>query len=168
MNGTVLSYTSAAQVMKAPPGFYASAAFAHLRWTLAGEQRDERIRLFVRKLLKRLDGMEMPFYVVTGLMSHKVAAQRYVVGHDPWKPIENPFLDGVAVRLKHSVHDHLDVKCWELFAEIAFDVARLAAIPILWGGVHDPGYFQIYDGHVPDGMEVDARTYGYRRRGFKG
>ena len=129
-------YSSAASFLKGPPGFKSSAAFVNSRWTLAGDQQDERIRLFGQKLLRRLDGMEMPFYPEVGLMDLKTARQRYVTGVDPWEPMMNPFLDGHAIKFRHVFHADADLppKCWVLFAEIGFDVARLAQIPVMWGG----------------------------------
>lgn len=167
MSEPLRSYSSAAEAMKAPPGFYASAAFHHLRWTLAGEQRDERMRLFCRKLLKRLDHLDMPFYPAVGLMDQATARWRHAVSLDRWKPMESPFLDGVAIRFKHCVLEELDPKCWALFGEIGFDVARLMALPVLWGGFNeeepDPGLFCVYDRpHIPSGMRLDRHTYGVR------
>lgn len=107
--------------------------------------------------------MDMPFYPAVGLMSHKVAQQRYVTGTDPWPPILSPFLDGVAIEFRHCVQDELPRRCWWLFAEIAFDVARLAQTPIMWGGFADvarPGLLCLYTGGVPDGWRIDRRTYG--------
>lgn len=167
----VRCYTSAADVMRAPEGFMASPAFAHQRWTIHAEQRDERIRLFARKLLRRLDGLNMPFRATVGLMNYAEAQHRYVTGRDPWLPMENPFFDGVAIRFAHCLLEGgMDPKCWSLFGEIGFDVARLAQIPVMWGGFNDPhnlppdpGFWQVYDGVTPDGMYVDRRTYGYRK-----
>lgn len=167
MRSGVQSYSDAAQLMKAPPGFYTSAAFSHLRWTTTGEQRDERMRLFCRKLLRRLDGMEMPFYPAVGLMDARTARWRYTVGLDPWSPAESPYLDGLAILFKHCVHEDMPPKCWALFGEIGFDVARLMSVPVLWGGFNElpkPGLFAIYDrGCVPNGMRLDRHTYGARR-----
>ena len=118
-------FSSAASMMKQPPAYFGSAAFSRLRWTLAGDQRDERMRLFCRKLLRRLDGMEMPFYPAVGLMDHRTARQRYVTQLDDWTPMESPFLDGVAIEFQHCAAEKLPGKCWELFAEVAFDVAKL-------------------------------------------
>lgn len=166
MSGVLRSYSSAADAMKAPPGYYASAAFAHLRWTAAGEQRDEGMRLFCRKLLKRLDHLDMPFYPAVGLMDLSTARWRHAVGMDRWKPMESPFLDGIAIRFKHCIHDELDPKCWALFGEIGFDVARLMSLPVLWGGfseVPDPGLFAVYKKPaIPEGMRLDRHTYGAR------
>lgn len=159
-------FTSAAAKMKQPPAYFGSAVFSQLRWTLAGDQRDERIRLFTRKLLRRLDGMDMPFFPVVGLMSHKTARQRYVTGLDPWTPAESPFLDGTAVEFRHCVAETLDRRSWALFAEVGFDVARLSSIPLLWGGFADekrPGMWVVYDGTCPAGWRVDKRTYGVRK-----
>lgn len=165
----VTCFTSAAASMKQPPAYFGSAAFSHLRWTLAGDQRDERMQLFCRKLLRRLDGMDMPFYPKVGLMDHKTAQQRYVTGADPWSPAESPFLDGVAIEFAHCVADRLERRAWWLFAEVGFDVARLAQIPVFWHGFNHPerpGMFQIWDGGrkpvVTDAFCVDARTYGVR------
>lgn len=170
MNGPLRTYSEAAEAMKAPPGFYASAAFLHLRWTVAGEQRDERMRLFCRKLLKRLDRLEMPFYAAVGLMNLQTARWRHLVGMDCWTPTESPYLDGIAIRFKHCVHEDLDPKCWELFGSIGFDVAKLAQIPVMWGGFSetpDPGLWCIYDSPaVPAGMRVDRNTHGVRSGGL--
>lgn len=163
----VKCFSSAADAMKAPPDYFSSAAFSHLRWTLAGDQRDERMRLFTRKLLRRLDGMDMPFFPSVGLMNHKTAQQRYVTGVDPWPPVINPYLDGEAVEFRHCILDEMPERCWWLFAEIAFDVAKLSQIPILWGGFSDvnrPGMFRLFGGAVPDGFRVDKRTYGSKLR----
>lgn len=164
----VRCFSSAADVMRAPEGFMTSPAFAHLRWTLAGDQRREEMRLFSRKLLKRLDGLKMPFYPAVGLMDQRMAQHRFVMGADPWPPMSNPFLDGVAIRFQHCILPMLEPKCWDLFGEIAFDVARLAQIPVVWGGYNtdnpDPGFWQLYEGVVPDGMYVDRRTYGFRSK----
>lgn len=160
-------FSSAASMMKQPPAYFGSAVFSQLRWTLAGDQRDERMRLFCRKLLRRLDGMDMPFYPAVGLMSHKTARERYVTGVDPWTPAENPFLDGEAIEFRHCVADTLCERCWWLFAEVAFDVARLSQIPILWGGWADvkrPGMFRVYTGVMPSGWHMDKRTYGSRSK----
>lgn len=154
--------------MRAPGEFFTSPAFARLRWSTAGEQRDERMRLFTRKLLQRLDSMDMPFYPAVGLMDHKTALQRYVTTEDVWKPMESPYLDGTAVLFKHALYPTLPPRCWTLFAEIGFDVATLAQIPIIWGGFANldaPGLWRVYDGVQPDGWQVDDRTYGVRRRG---
>ena len=144
-----------------------SPAFANSRWTLAGDQRREEMRPFCRKLLKRLDGMGMPFYPAVGLMDQRTARHRYVTGLDPWPPMDNPFLDGAAIRFAHCVHeDRLDARSWYLFAEVGFDVARLARTPVLWGGfVHsapDPGMFMLYEPPVRPGWHVDNRTYGVK------
>lgn len=160
-------YTSAADDLRGPAGFKTSPAFVNSRWTLAGDQRDERMRVFGRKLLSRLDGMGMPFYPMVGLMDHKTARQRYVTGVDPWPPIINPYLDGVAIKFGHVFKrlEDMHPKQWVLFAEVGFDVARLARIPVMWGGFadfHEPGMFCVYDGATPDGWRVDARTYGVR------
>lgn len=164
----VMCFTSAVANMKAPEGYMSSPAFSNLRWTLAGDQRDERMRLFCRKLLKRLDGMGIPFYPAVGLMNLKTARQRFVTGVDPWPPIANPYLDGVAVRFAHGVHgDSLHPRQWAVFAEVGFDVARLAQIPVAWGGFsqyRDPGFWQIYDGPQAE-LNVDRRTYGVRVKG---
>lgn len=162
----VTCFTSAAEHMSAPAGFMTSPAFSNLRWTLAGDQRDERVRVFARKLLKRLDGMQMPFFPEVGLMNLPTARHRYVTGLDPWTPAESPFLDGVMVRFRHCVHRELPAKCWELFGEIGFDVARLAQIPMMWGGakvadIH-PGDWMVYDKVEPAGWIADKRTYGVR------
>lgn len=160
-------FSSAAESMKGPPGFFASAAFRDLRWSIAGEQRREEMRLFGRKLLRRLDSMEMPFYAAVGLMDHKTAAGRYVRNVDPWKPMESPFLDGVAIEFRHCVKAELHPKAWALFAEIGFDVARLMQVPVLWGGFSEqprPGLWCLYDkdaGPV-SGFCVDRHTYGVR------
>lgn len=164
----VRCFTSAAAFMKGPVGFQTLPAFLNARWTLAGEQRDERMRLFGRKLLKRLDGMGMPFYPRVGLMELKTARQRYVTGTDPWEPMINPYLDGSGIEFAHVFEPELPGRCWILFAEIAFDVANLAQIPVMWGGFSDwsnPGLFVIYDGATPDGWRVDDRTYKVRGRG---
>lgn len=164
----VRCYSSAAAFMKGPAGFKTLPAFVNSRWTLAGDQRDEKMRLFGRKLLSRLDGMDMPFYPRVGLMDLKTARQRYVTGVDPWEPMLSPYLDGSAIQFAHVFEPHLPARCWNLFAEIAFDVARLASIPVMWGGFADhynPGLFAIYNGAVPDGFRVDNRTYGVRNRG---
>ena len=163
----VTCFSSAADVMRAPEAYFKSPAFAHLRWTMAGEQRNEAMREFCRKLLRRLDGLSMPFYPVVGLMSHKVAAQRYVTGADPWPPSANPYLDGDAIEFRHCILSEMPERCWYLFAEIAFDVARLAQTPVMWGGFSDvnrPGMFRYYAGAVPDGFRVDKRTYGSKRQ----
>ena len=167
----IRSYSSAADAMKAPPGFYASAAFSQLRWTTAGEQRDERMRLFGRKLLRRLDSLDMPFYPAVGLMDQRTARWRHAVSMDRWAPMESPFLDGVAIRFKHCVREHMEPRCWALFGEIGFDVARLMSLPMLWGGFNqpdpDPGFWCVYDGDaVPTGMRVDRHTYRYRLGGL--
>lgn len=161
-------FSSAAAIMKGPPGFQTSAAFRDKRWTLQGDQRDERMRLFCRKLLLRLDGMGMPFYPAVGLMDLPRARQRYVTGADPWKPAESPFLDGVAIEFAHVFDLELPPRCWILFAEIGFDVAKLAQIPVMWGGfaeVNRPGMWHVYDGVTPSGWRVDDRTYKVRKRG---
>ena len=163
----VTSFSSAAEAMQGPPGFQTSAAFRNLRWTIAGEQRQEGMRLFCRKLLRRLDEMSMPFYPDVGAMDVKTARHRYVTGVDPWPPSENPFLDGYAIRFAHCIRKQLEPKCWWLFAEIGFDVARLAQIPVMWGGFADEpdmGLWQLYSGHTPNGWSVDNRTYGVKKR----
>lgn len=163
----VTCFTSAAAAMKQPPAFFGSAAFSNLRWTLVGDQRDERMRLFCRKLLRRLDGMDMPFYPAVGLMNHKLAQQRYVTGADPWPPIASPFLDGTAIEFRHCVAESLHPRCWALFAEVGFDVARLSQIPVCWGGfstLKRPGMWMIHDGHDHDWF-VDRKTYGVKTRG---
>lgn len=161
-------YSSAATAMQAPPEFFTSGAFSDRRWTFAGEQRDERCRLFTRKLLNRLDGMRMPFYVKTGLMDLRTAKGRYDMGIDPWTPMESPFLDGVAIEIEH-VHPVVEMTqhCWELIAEIAFDVARLAQISIVWGGLGGcgrPGLFVVIDNPkaIQAGFTADKRTYRFR------
>lgn len=159
-------FSSAAEYMRAPGSYFSSPAFSHLRWTMAGDQRDQKMREFCRKLLRRLDGMDMPFYPCVGLMDHKTAQQRYVTGIDPWTPAANPYLDGDGLEFRHCVHAELPERCWFLFAEVAFDVARLAQTPVLWGGFADvnrPGMFRAYSGAVPDGFRVDKRTYGSKR-----
>lgn len=159
-------FSSAASNMKQPPAYFGSAVFSQLRWTLAGDQRDERMRLFCRKLLRRLDGMDMPFYPAVGLMDHRTARQRFVTGLDPWSPAESPFLDGVAIEFRHCVAETLAPRCWAFFAEVGFDVARLSQIPVIWGGFADdyrPGTFIVYDGSCPQGWNVDKRTYGVRK-----
>ena len=163
----VRCFSSAAEQLRGPEGFLTSPAFADLRWTMAGDQRREEMRLFCRKLLKRLDGMGMPFYPAVGAMDHRTARYRYVTGLDPWAPLDSPFLDGTAIRFRHCVHAELDPRSWYLFAEIAFDVARLAHTPVMWGGfcfaAPDPGTFMLYDGPpVPAGWHVDNRTYGVK------
>lgn len=163
----VTCFTSAAAMMKQPPAYFGSAAFSHLRWSLAGDQRDERMRLFCRKLLRRLDGMDMPFYPKVGLMDHAQARQRYVTGVDEWTPIESPFLDGVGIEFAHCVAETLPGKCWELFAEVAFDVAKLSQISVAWGGLsrwRRPGLFIVVDNPkvIPNGWAIDARTYRAR------
>lgn len=163
----VKCFSSAAEYMKQPPAFFGSAAFSRLRWTLAGDQRDERMRLFTRKLLRRLDGMDIPFYPAVGLMDHRTAQQRYVTGLDPWSPMASPFLDGIAVEFRHCVAEHLEPRCWALFAEVGFDVARLSQIPVAWGGFSNlkrPGMFMIHDVHDHD-WAVDRRTYGVKTKG---
>ena len=162
------SFSEAADRLRAPGEYFSSPAFSRLRWTLAGEQRDERMRLFTRKLLQRLDGMDSPFYPAVGLMDHKTALRRYVTAEDVWKPIESPYLDGSAVLFKHCILQELDFRQWVLFAEIGFDVAALAQIPVMWGGFsefHAPGLWRIYDGVQPSGWRVDNRTYKVRNRG---
>lgn len=163
----VRCFSSAALVMKGSEGYFASPAFHDLRWTLAGDQRDDRMLTFCRKLLKRLDGMGMPFYPRVGLMDLKTARARYVSGADPWPPMNNPFLDGVAIEFSHCIipDDRMHPRQWALFAEIGFDVARLAHIPVMWGGFSDlkrHGLWHLYDGSVPDGWFIDRRTYGAR------
>ena len=165
----VSCFTSAAEYMKQPASYFSSPVFAHLRWTTAGEQRNEDARLFCRKALARLDALSMPFYPSVGLMDLRMAQHRYVTGLDPWTPMESPFLDGTALQLLHCVHgDRLPDKCWALFAEIVFDVAKLAQIPILWGGFAEhkaPGLWMVRTaGHVPNGWLQDARTHGSRVR----
>lgn len=165
---TVRCFTSAAAFMKGPAGFQTLPAFLNSRWTLAGDQRDERMRLFGQKLLRRLDKMGMPFYPRVGLMDLKTARQRFVTGADPWEPMLNPYLDGTGIQFAHVFEPELPGRCWILFAEVAFDVARLAQIPVMWGGFADhcnPGLFVTYPGAVPDGWRVDDRTYGVRNRG---
>ena len=125
------------------------------------------MRRFCRKLLRRLDGMDMPFYPKVGLMSHKEAQHRYVTGLDPWSPAESPFLDGVAIEFAHCVADTLDPRAWFLFAEIGFDVAKLAQIGVVWGGFaygdYRPGVFCLGDAQTkPAGWITDGRTYGAR------
>ena len=162
------SFSEAADQMRAPGEYFASPAFSRLRWTVAGEQRDERMRLFTRKLLQRLDGMDMPFYPAVGLMDHKTALKRYVTTEDEWKPMESPYLDGSAVLFKHCILQELDRRQWILFAEVGFDVAALAQIPVMWGGFSDlkaPGLWRVYDGVEPSGWKADDRTYKVRRRG---
>lgn len=161
----VKCFTSAASYLKGPEGFKTLPAFINSRWTLAGDQRDDRIRVFGSKLLRRLDSMGMPFYPQVGLMSLKTARQRYVTGLDPWEPMMNPYLDGVAIKFAHVIESELPARCWVLFAEVAFDVARLAQISVMWGGFSDwhiPGLFCLWDGQTPDGWRVDARTYRSR------
>lgn len=165
---TVRCFSSAAAFMKGPAGFETLPAFLNARWSLAGEQRDERIRLFGRKLLQRLDMMGMPFYPRVGLMELKTARMRYVTGADPWEPMLNPYLDGTGIEFAHVFEPDLPGKCWILFAEVAFDVARLAQIPVMWGGFSEwvnPGLFVTYDGALPNGWRVDDRTYKVRDRG---
>lgn len=162
------SFSEAAARLKAPGEFFASPAFSRLRWTTAGEQRDERMRLFTRKLLARFDAMDMPFYPEVGLMDHRTAQRRYVMFDDPWKPLESPFLDGTAVQFKHCVLDDLDERQTIFFAEVGFDVAALAQIPVMWGGFAEPRnplMWRVYDGVEPFGWRVDDRTYKVRRRG---
>lgn len=163
----VRCFSSAAEFMKGPDGYFTSPAFSNLRWSLAGEQRDERMRLFTRKLLRRLDQMNIPFYAAGGLIDLKTARHRFVTGLDPWEPMNNPYLDGTAARFEHCIHGKsLDRRSWWLFAEIAFDVARLAQTPVMWGGFSDwcePGLWAIYPGATPDGWRVDRRTYGSKR-----
>lgn len=164
----VRSFSDAAEYMRASAGYFSSPAFAQLRWTCVGDQRNEDMRLFCRKLLRRLDGMEMPFYPEVGLMNVKTAQQRYVTGVDPWKPMENPYLDGVAIKLRHCLRDELPPRCWALVAEVGFDVARLAAIPVVWGGFQpgqSPGYWQLFDTGDP-ALVADKRTYGVKRGGL--
>lgn len=163
----VRCYSSAALAMKGPEGFETSPAFCNARWTLSGQQRNEQIREFGRKLLLRLDGMQMPFYPQVGLIDLPTARYRWVTGVDPWEPMMNPYLDGVAINFAHVFETELHPLCWNLFAEIGFDVARLAQIPVMWGGFAEwklPGLFCLYDGAVPDGWRVDSRTYGVRNR----
>lgn len=160
-------FSSAAAAMKGPPGYLASAAFSHLRWSIVGDQRDERMRLFCRKFLKRLDGMEMPFYPKVGLMNRLTAQQRYVTGTDPWPPVESPYLDGEMISFAHCIHGSLSLRQWALFAEVGFDVARLASIPVMWGGFScwgNPSAFRIYNGFEPEGWKVCGRTYGTRKK----
>lgn len=161
----VKCFSSAADAMKGPPGYMSSAAFRDLRWTAVGDQRVDGAREFCRKLLARLDGMEMPFYPAVGLMDLKTARQRYVTNLDPWEPMESPFLDGIAFELKHCVRPELPGRCWFLLAEVAFDVARLASIPIAWGGFSRfdrPGMFVLAEDLLPEGFWIDGRTYGTR------
>lgn len=166
----VKCFTSAAERLRGPEGFLASPAFANLRWTLAGDQRREEMRIFGRKLLKRLDGMGMPFYPAVGLMNLPDARHRFVMGADPWSPAESPFLDGSAIEFAHCLHQTLPAKCWELFAEVGFDVARLASIRVMWGGVSHwerPGMFMLApddNADVPQGWYVDGRTYRERSK----
>lgn len=163
-----LSYSEAAAILKGPAGFETLPAFSNSRWTLAGEQRDERMRLFCRKLLARLDKMAWPFFPEVGLMDVKTARHRYVTNVDPWSPMESPYLDGTAVNFRHVFRDDMPPKCWVLFAEVGFDVARLAQISVMWGGFSDhrkPGLWMIYPGAVPNGWRVDDRTYKVRNRG---
>ena len=163
----VKCFSSAAERMKGPAGYQTSPAFLDARWTAKGDQRDERIRLFGHKLLRRLDSMDMPFKVVAGLMDQRTARQRFVTDVDPWPPMMNPFLDGVAIEFAHVFEQELHPLCWQLFAEVGYDVARLAQIPVLWGGFSDwkrPGLWMVYRGQVSDGWRVDARTYGVRGR----
>lgn len=163
----VRCFSSAAEQLKGPEGYFTSPAFSNARWSLAGEQRDERIRVFGRKLLRRLDDLGMPFAPVVGLMDLAQARHRYVTGLDPWSPAESPYLDGTAIQFAHCIHKELHPRSWLLFAEIAFDVARLAQIPVLWGGFAHPvmaGVFRTYEGVEPDNWRVDKRTYGVRKR----
>lgn len=165
---SIKCFSSAAAFMKGPAEFKTLPAFSQLRWTLAGDQRDERMRLFCRKLLSRLDGMQMPFYPAVGLMDLRTAQHRYVTGLDPWSPVMSPYLDGTAIKFAHVFHSQLHAKCWILFAEIGFDVARLAQIKVMWGGfcdVPEPGLWMLYPDAVPTGWRVDNRTYGVRNRG---
>lgn len=160
-------FSDAAAALKGPPGYFTSGAFSNQRWTIVGDQRDERMRLFGRKLLARLDGMEMPFYPKVGLMTRRVAQQRYVTGVDPWKPMENPYLDGEAIEFAHCILSKLDARQWVLFAEVGFDVGRLAGIAVMWGGFAipaQPGVWRVYNGHEPDGWKACGRTYGTRRK----
>lgn len=160
-------FSSALDLLKQPPAYFGSAAFSQKRWTLAGDQRDERMRVFTRKLLRRLDGMDIPFYPAVGLMDHKTAQQRYVMGIDPWSPMASPFLDGIAVEFRHCVAESLAPRCWALFAEVGFDVARLAQIPVAWGGFSSLkryGMWMIHDVHDHD-WAVDRRTYGVKTKG---
>lgn len=125
------------------------------------------MRIFGQKLLRRLDGMCMPFFPQVGLMTLREARHRYVTGVDPWVPMASPYLDGTAITFAHCIHKDLHPRSWALFAEIGFDVARTASIPVLWGGFADepmPGTFRIYDGACPEGWAVDKRTYGVRSR----
>lgn len=163
----VRCYSSAAASLKGPDGFRTHPAFRDKRWTLAAEQRDERIRLFGRKLLARLDGMDMPFYAKVGLIDLREARRRYVMAMDPWTPAESPFLDGVAIEFAPIFLKEVSVRAWHLFGEVGFDVARLAQTKVLWGGFAEcnrPGMFMIYDGHAPTGWAVDGRTYTVRNR----
>jgi len=164
----VTCFSSAADAMKGPEGYFTSPAFSNARWTTAGEQRNEDMRLFCRKLLSRLDKLGMPFYPKVGLMDLRIARHRYVTGIDPWSPIESPFLDGVAIEFAHCILDEMDWRCWALFAEVAFDVGKLAQIPVLWGGFADckrPGLFMVrWSELVPAGFHQDARTYCSRIR----
>lgn len=155
-------FSSAAEYLKGPEGFRTLPAFINSRWTLAGDQRDDRMRLFGQKLLARLDGMNMPFYPEVGLMELKRARQRYVTGADPWTPAESPYLDGTAIKFRHVFREHLPPRCAILLAEVAFDVARLAQISVMWGGFSEwrvPGLFAIWEGVTPNGWRVDKRTY---------
>lgn len=165
----VRCYSSAVDAMKGPAGFMTLPAFTNSRWTLAGDQRDETMRLFCRKLLSRLDKMGLPFYPQVGLMDQRTAQHRYVTGVDPWAPMANPYLDGCAVKFAHVFEQHLHPRCWALFAEIGFDVARLMQAQMLWGGFSDhnePGLWMTYPGATPDGWRVDNRTYKMRNRGL--
>lgn len=165
----VNSFSSAADALRAPASYFSSPEFSRLRWTTAGEQRDERMRLFCRKLLMRLDGMDMPFYPAVGLMDLMTARHRFVTGLDPWTPSESPFLDGTGLEIRHCRNDaDMPPQQRIIIAEIAFDVANLAQIPVMWGGfaaTPRPLMWRVYDGCEVDDWRVDARTYGVRRRG---
>lgn len=157
-------FTSALQHLKAPEGYFSSPEFLHLRWSTAGEQRVEQMRLFCRKYLRRLDSMHVPLFPQVGLMDVKEARQRYVTGCDPWEPMLSPFLDGSAIRFRHCLHGaELPAHCTALLAEIAFDVARLSQIAIAWHGFSDADVMTFELSGRP-GLLVDGRTYGVRNR----
>lgn len=161
------SFSESADAMRGPADLFSSPAFARARWAATLIGHDERMRFFTRKLLRRLDGMSMPFHVEAGCMTPAVARQRYVTGTDPWLPMESPFLDGTAVGFRHVLREP-DPKGWVLFAEVGFDVANLAQIPVMWGGfaaTKMPGVWRLYDGCEPDNWRVDDRTYTVRKRG---
>lgn len=150
------------------PGSFGTPAFQRRRWAAALVGHDERMRVFCSRLLTRLDGMRMPFQVRSGALSLMHARQRYVTGLDPWSPIESPFLDGTAFELEHASGRALDHRQAILLAEVGFDVARLAQVPVLWGGFAGttrPGMWRLYQGVEPDDWRVDDRTYGVRKRG---